>query len=59
MRDQEKIEAVVKRAQFLKRNNVEMSSGHPNRLFIKAELESIVGLDEAERLVQAAMAAVR
>ena len=59
MRDQEKIEAVVKRAQFLKRNNVEMSSGHPNRLFITAELESIVGLDEAERLVQAAMAAVR
>ena len=45
------IEAILKRAEFLKRNEVPMSEGHPNQIFIQAELEALVGLTKAKRLL--------
>ena len=48
---QAKIDKIIKRAKFLKDNDVKMSDGHPNLIFIQAELESLVGLEKAKTLL--------
>lgn len=51
MSERKVVEQILHRAEFLKKLRAPMIEGHPNRIVIQAELEALVGLTKAKRLL--------